>query len=151
MELIMSIIIYPGTNASETFSDNPNTNSNDMLLGFGGNDHITAHGGNDLLDGGYGNDYMEGGAGSDIFRFREASASQPLERDTIGDFNTSQDTLQWIGQEGIYTEYTVAQKGNDTLITVNSQLDSGLVTHEILLLGVQSSDLSESNYDIHFV
>ncbi|PMN89622.1 VCBS domain-containing protein [Enterovibrio norvegicus] len=80
------------------------SSGDDVLLGLLGDDIIHGGAGNDTIDlgmgddtviGGAGNDTLYGGAGEDTFVFElddMGTAASPAV-DTIGDFNTSEDTL----------------------------------------------------------
>lgn len=65
---------------------------NDNLKGDGGKDTLIGGTGNDRLDGGAGNDNLKGGTGLDLFRFGSALGSG--NRDTVGDFNAADDTIE---------------------------------------------------------
>lgn len=64
---------------------------NDSLSGMTGNDTLIGGAGNDSLDGGGGVDTLTGGAGADVFVFN--AAVTPANRDTITDFNVTDDTI----------------------------------------------------------
>jgi Ca2+-binding RTX toxin-like protein len=66
----------------------------DTLYGMGGNDSLEGGAGNDLLIGGTGNDILTGGLGTDTFWFN-ASPNNVLNKDTITDFTSSNDKLQF--------------------------------------------------------
>jgi Ca2+-binding RTX toxin-like protein len=66
---------------------------NDLLNGQAGNDKLFGQGGNDRLLGGLGNDTLTGGAGRDAFRF-DTTLDATANKDTITDFNPTDDTLQ---------------------------------------------------------
>jgi Ca2+-binding RTX toxin-like protein len=62
-----------GTDASETLDAADGvTNSNDIILGYGGNDTIFGLGGNDSLQGGSGADRLDGGAGRDTAYYSDS-------------------------------------------------------------------------------
>ncbi|MEF8756300.1 MAG: hypothetical protein V5B60_20575 [Accumulibacter sp.] len=63
------------------------------LDGGNGNDTLAGGAGNDTLLGGLGNDSLTGGLGADIFRF-DTLPNAATNRDTIGDFNVLDDTIQ---------------------------------------------------------
>ena len=66
---------------------------NDLLLGESGSDRLLGHAGDDTLSGGSGNDTLSGGLGADVFRF-DALPDAATNRDTISDFNVSDDTIE---------------------------------------------------------
>jgi Ca2+-binding RTX toxin-like protein len=66
--------------------------ANDFLVGGAGNDVLRGRGGTDKFIGG-GNDLMSGGAGDDAFIFN-APLNASTNVDRIGDFRSSDDTLQ---------------------------------------------------------
>ncbi|NWO96329.1 hypothetical protein GY976_24675, partial [Escherichia coli] len=61
---------------------------NDTLYGGAGKDQLYGGAGNDALYGGLGNDQLWGGTGADSFHFSWFGG-----RDTIYDFDTSQDRI----------------------------------------------------------
>jgi Ca2+-binding RTX toxin-like protein len=63
------------------------------LEGGNGNDTLAGGAGNDTLLGGLGNDSLTGGLGADTFRF-DTLPNAATNRDTIGDFNVLDDTIQ---------------------------------------------------------
>jgi Ca2+-binding RTX toxin-like protein len=67
--------------------------ANDFLVGGAGNDVLRGRGGNDKFIGGGGNDLMSGGAGDDAF-IGNAPLNASTNVDRIGDFRSSDDTLQ---------------------------------------------------------
>ncbi|WP_318517997.1 cadherin-like domain-containing protein [Photobacterium leiognathi] len=105
---------------------------NDIIFGQGGND--TLHGnfgddmlfggqGNDILAGGLGNDTLTSGEGNDTFKF--ANQSLYRETDTITDFDVQHDKLDLSdlihNSASIEDVLSLSGKGNDTLITIESQ------------------------------
>jgi Ca2+-binding RTX toxin-like protein len=80
--------------AGSTFNDSLTGNSDANNLNAGaGNDLLSGGLGNDTLTGGLGNDTLFVGLGSDIVRF-DALLDATTNRDTISDFNVTDDTIQ---------------------------------------------------------
>jgi serralysin len=65
----------------------------DTLSGDGSANRLEGGNGNDTLAGGAGNDTLLGGVGADTFRF-DTLPNAATNRDTIGDFNVLDDTIQ---------------------------------------------------------
>ncbi len=65
----------------------------DYLKGTGGDNELAGGAGNDLIRGVKGNDTLTGGLGEDTFTWKESDLGNYL--DTITDFNTSDDILQF--------------------------------------------------------
>ncbi|MEF8756313.1 MAG: calcium-binding protein [Accumulibacter sp.] len=65
----------------------------DTLTGDGLANRLEGGNGNDTLLGGLGNDSLTGGLGTDIFRF-DTLPNAATNRDTIGDFNVVDDTIE---------------------------------------------------------
>jgi len=63
------------------------------IEGGNGNDTLAGAAGNDTLLGGVGNDSLVGGLGADTFRF-DTLPNAATNRDTIGDFNVLDDTIE---------------------------------------------------------
>jgi S-layer protein len=104
----------------------------DVLIGFGAKDTITGNGGadylfgdanSDVLSGGAGDDELEGGlgadiqtggAGSDLFYFDSAADSQGTTKDTIADFVSGTDLLEF---NGLAITYTGEANGYGAVLT----------------------------------
>ncbi|MDF5707990.1 MAG: DUF4347 domain-containing protein [Nostoc sp. S4] len=114
------------------------TSSDDLIFGFAGNDVIVGGAGNDQLYGGLGTDILTGGAGNDIFVLAKGEG-----RDTIKDFNTSEDLIALSGGLS-YSGLSITQSGKDTLIKVTSTNES-----LALLSGITASTLN-ANYFITY-
>ncbi|MEH2067451.1 MAG: DUF4347 domain-containing protein [Nostoc sp.] len=114
------------------------TSSDDLIFGFAGNDVIVGGAGNDQLYGGLGTDILTGGAGNDIFVLAKGEG-----RDTIKDFNTSEDLIALSGGLS-YSGLSITQSGKDTLIKVTSTNESLAV-----LSGITASTLN-ANYFITY-
>ncbi len=100
---------------------------NDIVRGGQANDTIAGGAGNDFLSGDRGDDTVSGGEGADIFNTFGAAGL-----DRVLDFSVAQgDRVQL--DPG--TQYTVAQVGADTVITMTGG-------GEMVLAGVQMSSLS---------
>jgi Ca2+-binding RTX toxin-like protein len=141
---------------------------NDWLVGGQGGDSITAHTGQNLLYGNLGNDTLQGGAGADILRggqgddvLTAGSGNQFLSGDrgddtvTAGSGNDTIHSSQDAGIDRILgfnpghdvvqldpgTQFTVAQVGADTVITMTGSPG----TNEVILVGVQMTSLSTTS------
>lgn len=70
---------------------------NDTIYGEKGNDIIDGGAGNDILNGGLGVDVLTGGAGMDVFSYEltDESGSNILSRDTIADFVSGEDFIDF--------------------------------------------------------
>ncbi|MFN6517770.1 MAG: FG-GAP-like repeat-containing protein [Nostoc sp. CreGUA01] len=118
-------------------ADNPlqGTSSDDLIFGFASNDVIVGGDGNDQLYGGLGTDNLTGGAGNDIFVLAKGEG-----RDVVKDFNISEDLIALSGGLS-YSDLSITQSGNDTLIKVISGNQSiGLLT------GITASNLNGSHF-----
>ncbi|MEH1771542.1 beta strand repeat-containing protein [Nostoc sp.] len=111
------------------------TSSDDLIFGFASNDVIVGGLGNDQIYGGLGTDNLTGGAGSDIFVLAKGEG-----RDTIKDFNTSEDLIALSGGL-LYSGLSITQSGNDTLVKVTANNES-----LALLTGIQASTLNASYF-----
>ncbi|MBH8572965.1 DUF4347 domain-containing protein [Nostocaceae cyanobacterium CENA369] len=129
--LVSSII----TGSAKADTSLQGTSSDDLIFGFAGNDVIVGGAGNDQIYGGLGSDNLTGGAGNDIFVLAKGEG-----RDTIKDFNTSEDLIALSGGL-LYSGLSITQSGNDTLIKVTSNSES-----LALLTGIQASTLNASNF-----
>ena len=99
---------------------------NEVLRGGQGDDSISGGAGNDWISGDRGNDTMSGGAGADIFHTFVGAGI-----DRVVDFNTAEGDRV---QVDIGSNYTVAQNGADTVITLTDG-------SQMILMGVQMSTL----------
>ncbi|MBU2580479.1 MAG: hypothetical protein KJ622_02010, partial [Alphaproteobacteria bacterium] len=117
-------------------TDNPEvitgTESGEFIDGFAGNDTIDALGGDDFIVGGFDDDIITGGSGSDVFYFMFGDGN-----DTITDFVTGEDFLQFDGSTGIF-EFADLIIAND--INGDAVVDYGSGT--ITLQGIDSSLLT---------
>ena len=89
--------VINGTGGSDNLMG---TNANDQINGMAGNDVINGGGGAfDTITGGHlGFDTLTGGAGPDVFRYNsiaEAAVSQSGPKETITDFDYTQDALSF--------------------------------------------------------
>jgi Ca2+-binding RTX toxin-like protein len=108
-----------------------------VLTGNIGNDVLNGGAGNDTLDGGVGADQLTGGTGNDRFVFRTGFG-----KDTITDFTTGQDTLEF--HDGLFTNANAVlaaatQTGADVTITVNSS--TSVVLRNVVLSNLHTSDI----------
>ncbi|MDZ8078188.1 MAG: DUF4347 domain-containing protein [Nostoc sp. DcaGUA01] len=115
------------------------SSSDDLIFGFAGNDVIVGGDGNDQLYGGLGADNLTGGAGNDIFVLAKGEG-----RDTIKDFNISQDLIALSGGLS-YSGLSISQSGNDTLIKVTSGNEN-----LALLTGIMASTINASNFITYY-
>jgi uncharacterized repeat protein (TIGR01451 family) len=101
---------------------------NDLVRGGQNNDSLCGCAGDDTIFGDLGNDTLCGGEGNDIFGLRSNSGF-----DIIKDFTIGKDLLGLTGGLS-FTQLTIAQQGQDTLIRITA-------TNEILasLTGVTAS------------
>ena len=101
----------------------------DVVRGGQGNDTLDAGSGDDFVSGDRGNDTMIGGAGADRFH-----SSSDAGIDRVLDFNILEGDRVMLDPG---TQFTVAQVGNDTVITMASPND------QVILVGVQMSTLPQ--------
>lgn len=102
----------------------------DSLWGGIGHDQIFGDDGDDLLVGGVGRDVLTGGAGSDTFAFGRYSG-----RDTITDFDVSEDTLLFGGGVSI-SNVSVRDVDGDGQADLALSLGADGVDGTLVLLGV---------------
>lgn len=101
---------------------------NDIVRGGQGDDTVSAGAGADFVSGDLGNDTLSGGAGADTFNtFAETGLDRVL------DFNAAEGDRVQLAPG---TQYTVAQVGADTVITM------GGAGGQMILVGVQLSSLT---------
>lgn len=97
---------------------------NDWLLGNQGDDNLRGQGGNDSLWGGQGNDILLGGVGDDVLFGDRGNDLFVLAigegRDRIMDFSAG-DRLG-LSTGLTYTQLTLAQNGDNTIISSNNQV-----------------------------
>jgi len=137
-----------GQNGNDTITGQ---NSVDLLRGNKGNDYLSGIGGEDLLfgklgddsldggssadtlEGGKGDDQLTGGIGQDTFVFRATS-----EHDTISDFDTNGEILQFKGTGFDYSDVTVSTESGHARIEVGTVV--------IDLLGVSAGSISADDF-----
>ncbi|MEM6452133.1 MAG: pre-peptidase C-terminal domain-containing protein, partial [Cyanobacteria bacterium P01_D01_bin.105] len=115
---------------------------NDILSGDGGDDLIYGDAGDDIIMGVTGNDTLVGdnfsdGSGSDLFVFGNGDGT-----DTILDFEVGIDRIGLVEGELLFTDLTITQDGNNTLLGV-----SGTGETLAILNNVQASGLGESSFE----
>lgn len=103
----------------------------DRVYGGSGNDRMYGAVGNDTISGGVGNDIMEGGGDSDTFVFRKNHGI-----DTITDFATSIDTIEFSGTGLNFTALSISYAGGDATIDYGT----GTITLEGVASGLTASD-----------
>ena len=117
----------------------------DLLSGGAGADILYGNHGIDTLLGGAGNDTMYGGDGADVFQVAAGSGV-----DTIDGFDVTEDKIripQFVNDSSIINVSFVL----DSLGTANNGADAEVVlgtSHQIVLLGVNGSSLSASNFEV---
>lgn len=111
--------------------------SGDLIRGDDGDDTIYGGEGRDLIIGGEGDDTLTGGEGADIFYYNGAAGD-----DTITDFEIGTDTIDLSRSGFEYSELSITQDGEDTVITHPSMEGS------ITLQGITATDLSESDFNM---
>jgi Ca2+-binding RTX toxin-like protein len=94
-------LVYGGSGNDRIVANN----GGDQLYGGSGNDTIDGGESKDLLVGGRGADVLTGGNGADVFQYLSAldSPAQVGEFDTIKDFTSNLDTLDFFEVGGITT------------------------------------------------
>jgi|GEM_PF-1061895 len=127
----------------------------DILLGGTGNDTLTGNAGEDSLSGGAGNDSLVGGAGYDLIAGGAGTNTltggaesdtfviAPGSTDTITDFDATDpferiDLRAFSGISG-FGDLTLAQSGNDVVVTVNNSTS-------VRLSNVQLAQLDASDF-----
>lgn len=144
-------------------------NGNDLLEGGGGPDDINGGRGNDTIIGGAAVDLLTGGTGRDVFVYQSASEaaghgghdgeeeSDQGSRETITDFQVGSDLFDFraIGTVTSFADGPkegsawAVQQGPDTVLYVdtNGSLEGDQPAEmQILLLGVQASDLTADDF-----
>ena len=115
---------------------------NDILSGDAGDDFIWGDDGDDFIMGVTGNDILVGdnfsnGSGSDLFVFGNGDGT-----DTILDFEVGSDRIGLVEGELLFTDLTLTQDGDNTLLGVTSTGET-----IAMLNNVQASALSESSFE----
>ena len=126
-----------GSAFADTLTGNAELN---ILFGENGDDQLNGGGGNDFLIGGRGNDTLSGGAGADTFIYVDGDG-----RDTISDFDVSQDLLDLSDEEHGYSQIrALVQDGADVLVQLSdtSQIRVANVQAAPLLLKIRLLDPS---------
>lgn len=140
----MSYNYIRGTDSDNTLLG---TNLEDYMYGNDGNDVLIGGAGDDIIYGGQGDDTMWGGEGADIFRLKMAYIDNPFEQDIIADFDPNSGDVLWLQSwNSSNLDYTLQQKGDDTVITITSPSDFYTAVNEITLVGVQATDLTTDDY-----
>lgn len=104
---------------------------NDRLYGNSGNDRIYGSIGSDTITGGAGNDTLEGGADNDTFVFGNNAGA-----DTITDFDTAGDTIQFSGTGLNFAALSISYTGGDATIDYGT----GTIVLEGVASGLNSGD-----------
>ncbi|MFC3692680.1 calcium-binding protein [Chenggangzhangella methanolivorans] len=133
--------LYGGSGNDDLEGDSGNDtleggSGNDELDGGSGNDVLKGGKGNDELDGGIGNDILTGGKGFDTFKFERFDGA-----DTITDFKSGQDTIEFDIDGLDFRDLTIANNGSgDAVITWG---DAG---SSITLDGVDAASLGQRDF-----
>lgn len=136
-----------GTDNSDTLVG---TNAEDYMYGNEGNDILIGGAGNDVVYGGRGDDIMSGGEGADTFRLKMANIHNPVEKDIITDFDPNSGDVLWLQSwNNSNLNYSLQQKGDDTVITITTPSDFYTAVNEITLVGVQTTDLTTDDYSFN--
>ncbi len=111
----------------------------DTLRGGAGNDNLYGGSGNDLLYGGRGDDVLEGGDGSDFLKGHQGADlfifnTEDQGHDQIADFTDGIDLIVLNGLAG-FSDLTITQDSNDTLISWAGDSDIALTGFDSTLLG----------------
>ncbi len=108
----------------------------DTLFGEKGNDKLYGGSGDDFLDGGKGRDYLRGDDGEDIFYFSKDSG-----KDKIPDFTPGVDKIDLTAYhfDANTLDNAIHSFANKTVIDLGG-------SNQIVLQGVQSGDLDESDF-----
>lgn len=101
---------------------------NDIVRGGQGDDTLTGGAGADFMSGDLGADTLAGGAGADSFHSFTGTGI-----DRVVDFNRAEGDVVQLDPG---TQYTVAQVGADTVLTLGSSSD------QVILVGVQMASLT---------
>ena len=129
---------FAGTAGADTIEG---TSRDDRLTGGEGADTFVfdKESGDDTITGLGGDDTLTGGEGADTFVFESGHGA-----DTITDFSDGEDTIDLSAFTGItgFSDLTVTQNGNNTVITVPG---GGTVT----LQDFTSTDLDETDFAFH--
>jgi serralysin len=91
----------------------------DILHGGAGNDRLNGGKGDDMLHGGTGADTLSGGAGADVFRFKAADDSPLDARDSITDFVSGTDWLDFSS----FANNTTADGRQGFIFVANGEFD----------------------------
>ena len=129
--------------------------SGDDILVGGDGEHILLGGeGDDTLVGGGGNDILTGGEGADLFIWNsgdQGSAASPA-ADIVTDFNDSEgdvldlsDILQGEESNDITDYISVAEQGNDVVLSLTPEGDGGDMTQTITLQNTSIDQLVGSD------
>ncbi len=99
----------------------------DSLIGAAAADVLSGLGGDDLLDGGGQADILTGGTGNDVFVYDLASDSDLLDTDSVTDFTSGQDKIQYAGMAGVTFNAVPFAFTTDVATTVAAiQADAGI-------------------------
>ncbi|WP_286829546.1 M10 family metallopeptidase C-terminal domain-containing protein, partial [Kordiimonas sp. UBA4487] len=110
------------------------TSGNDYLLGSYLDDIISGGNGDDTIVGQDGDNTLTGGMGADVFVL-----SSPFGTNSITDFVVGQDRINIAGTSLGYSELTIVQEGENTVITGDGSL-------AITLEGVEATELGASSF-----
>lgn len=120
-----------GANEINGFSDS------DTINGGAGADTLIGGSGGDRLNGGGGNDSLNGGADADFFVYDTLNWGQ----DSIIGYNTSIDKIDLAASGPLFADFTIAQQGADTLVTLTAD-----PAQTILLLGINAVSVDVTDF-----
>ncbi len=126
IERIIGTDRYNGENITGSAGD-------DIIDGMASNDTLLGGLGDDTIIGGDGRDSLTGGIGRDVFVY-----SDNWYHDTITDFVSGTDKLDFTNTNFSYTDLTITQDGTDTLISDG--------TNTIRVVSVSATELTESDF-----
>jgi len=167
-----NIVLLGGTSNDELFGEAGNDilsgnkgddtvnggDGNDTVRGGRGDDSLIGGNGNDTLCGGFGTDTLVGGNGADTFMLLPATVNflaNPLQADTIADFNASQGDRIWLtgGLLGDSLTFEVFDSNNDgttdaTLVKLGPNSSDGVLA---VVLGTVNAEGFTTLSDADFV
>ncbi len=150
----ISPLVLIGSAAPDEITGNRAAN---QLLGLGGSDTINGRGGRDGIMGGRGGDMLTGGRGADLFVFVSRKDSRPAAPDTITDFGTGRDRIDFgalhdrklkYRDEGEITgahQVRVTASGDDVVVHVNLDHDAA-DEMQIVLSGTTLAEMTKGDF-----
>ena len=142
------------TNGGSSASVDDDPIVTETLDGGAGDDIVVGGDGEHIIIGGAGNDILTGGEGADLFVWHDGdqgTAVNPAE-DTVTDFNGSEgdildlsDILQGEESNDITDYISVAEQGNDVVLSLTPEGDGGDMTQTITLQNTSIDQLVGSD------